>query len=249
MLRRIFQRIGALQIARQLHQNAVQHFTDLLGERGVNTDPVALSAHNTDWTRVYQGDARVVLSPSCTKEVSGVLAYCNEHNIGIVPQGGNTGLVGGGIAFSRDEVILSLSRMNKILGFHGVWLPIHIPDAHAKSVRTPEALANALNPCMAGFVCCSSQNGLRRGTFLLHMKLITLFKTCCQLHAMKAFVITMSSDAGCCRGREWLHFGGFRQLCCRTRFPHASRSRSEGQLPDWGQHSHKCWWTPLLAVR
>lgn len=109
-------------LGRELHQRALEQFAALLGERGVNTDPIALSAHNSDWTKVYQGDAKVVLSPSCTEEVSKVLAYCNEHNISVVPQGGNTGLVGGGIAFNSDEVILSLSRMNKILGFQGVCL-------------------------------------------------------------------------------------------------------------------------------
>jgi FAD/FMN-containing dehydrogenase len=135
MLRMVSQRHGAMQIARQLHQNALQQFTDLLGERGVNTDPVALSAHNADWTHVYKGDARVVLSPSCTEEVSSVLAYCNENNIGIVPQGGNTGLVGGAIAFSSDEVVLSLSRMNKILDFHGVWLPIHFTPSRTMATE------------------------------------------------------------------------------------------------------------------
>ena len=115
-------RSGALQLARGLHQQAVDEFTALLGERGVTTDPVALSAHNSDWTNVYKGDAKVALSPSCTDEVSRVLAYCHQRNISVVPQGGNTGLVGGGIAFGADEVILSLSRIHKVLDFQGVCL-------------------------------------------------------------------------------------------------------------------------------
>lgn len=86
-LRLLAGRSGALQFARGLHQQAVEQFTALLGERGVTTDPVALSAHNSDWTNVYKGDAKVVLSPTCTAEVSSVLALCHQHNIGIVPQG------------------------------------------------------------------------------------------------------------------------------------------------------------------
>lgn len=120
MLRSLARSGGSLQWARALHQQAVEQLTALLGERGVTTDPVALSAHNSDWTNVYKGEAKVVVSPSCTEEVSRVLAHCHKHHISVVPQGGNTGLVGGGIAFSSEEVVLSLSRMNKILDFQGV---------------------------------------------------------------------------------------------------------------------------------
>ena len=127
MLRMLARRGGAIQLARGLHQQAVDQFTALLGERGVTTDPVTLSAHNSDWTNVYKGNAKVVLSPSCTDEVSRVLAHCHEHNISVVPQGGNTGLVGGGIAFNSDEVILSLSRMNKVLDFQGVRFALACP--------------------------------------------------------------------------------------------------------------------------
>jgi len=51
-----------------------------------------------------------------TKQVSEILAYCNERKLAVVPQGGNTGLVGGGVPLF-DEIILSTKRMNKILAF------------------------------------------------------------------------------------------------------------------------------------
>ena len=60
-----------------------------------------------------------MLKPRTTEEVSKIVKYCNERRIGIVPQGGNTGLVGGGVPV-RDELILSLSNLNKIRSFDPV---------------------------------------------------------------------------------------------------------------------------------
>jgi D-2-hydroxyglutarate dehydrogenase len=55
----------------------------------------------------------MVLRPQSTEEVSSILNYCNTHNIKVVPQGGNTGLVGGGVPLHK-EVILSMKSMNQI---------------------------------------------------------------------------------------------------------------------------------------
>ena len=56
----------------------------------------------------------MVLRPSTTKQVSDVLRYCSTYDIAVVPQGGNTGLVGGSVPVF-DEVIVSMERMNKII--------------------------------------------------------------------------------------------------------------------------------------
>lgn len=53
-----------------------------------------LALFNNDWMNKYHGKSQVVLRPQTTQEVSSILRYCNEHNIAVVPQGGNTGLVG-----------------------------------------------------------------------------------------------------------------------------------------------------------
>ena len=58
----------------------------------------------------------MVLRPKTTEEVSALLKYCNERRLAVVPQGGNTGLVGGSVP-CYDEVVVSTDRMNKILGF------------------------------------------------------------------------------------------------------------------------------------
>ena len=60
-----------------------------------------------------------MLKPRTTEEVSKIVKYCNEKRIGIVPQGGNTGLVGGSVPVS-DELILNLSNLNKIRSFDPV---------------------------------------------------------------------------------------------------------------------------------
>lgn len=55
-----------------------------------------------------------MLKPKTTDEISQILRYCNENCIAVCPQGGNTGLVGGSVPVF-DEVVLSLSLMNRIL--------------------------------------------------------------------------------------------------------------------------------------
>lgn len=67
----------------------------------------------------YHGKSTTVLRPRTTEEVSEIVKWCNERRIGIVPQGGNTGLVGGGVPI-KDELILSLGNMTKIRSFDPV---------------------------------------------------------------------------------------------------------------------------------
>ncbi|KAF7550207.1 hypothetical protein G7046_g8086 [Stylonectria norvegica] len=67
----------------------------------------------------YKGQCRLVLRPASTDEVSKILRYCNEKLLAVVPQGGNTGLVGGSIPVF-DEIVISMSRMNQIRSFDEV---------------------------------------------------------------------------------------------------------------------------------
>lgn len=57
-----------------------------------------------------------MLKPSSNEEVASILKYCNDEKLALVPQGGNTGLVGGSTPIF-DEVILNMSNMNKIKHF------------------------------------------------------------------------------------------------------------------------------------
>ncbi len=69
--------------------------------------------------RKYKGHTQLVLRPKSTEEVSKVLSYCNEHRLAVVPQGGNSGLVGGSVPVF-DEIVINLARMNRIRSFDGV---------------------------------------------------------------------------------------------------------------------------------
>ena len=74
-----------------------------------------LSAWEQDWRRRWRGKAGAVVRPGSTAEVAAVVKACAAHGTSIVPQGGNTGLVGGGVPDdSGRQVLLSLQRMNRV---------------------------------------------------------------------------------------------------------------------------------------
>ncbi|XP_064212864.1 D-2-hydroxyglutarate dehydrogenase, mitochondrial isoform X1 [Tribolium castaneum] len=98
----------------KLDQNHLRFFRELLGENRVLTDPSDCEIYNVDWNRNVRGYSECILKPKTTQEVSQVLSFCNEHNLAVSPQGGNTGLVGGSVPVF-DEIVLSLSLMNNII--------------------------------------------------------------------------------------------------------------------------------------
>jgi D-2-hydroxyglutarate dehydrogenase len=100
----------------KLRAEDVTFFEQVCGPSGVVQDKVDLEPYNADWMGRYKGAATVALRPRDTESVSKLLRYCNERRIAVVPQGGNTGLVGGSVPVF-DEVILSLGAMNTILSF------------------------------------------------------------------------------------------------------------------------------------
>jgi FAD/FMN-containing dehydrogenase len=74
-----------------------------------------LSAYEIDWRRRYHGKARLVVRPGSTAEVAAVVAACAQAGVALVPQGGNTGLVGASVPDgSGTQVLLSLTRLNRI---------------------------------------------------------------------------------------------------------------------------------------
>ncbi|XP_030053001.1 D-2-hydroxyglutarate dehydrogenase, mitochondrial isoform X2 [Microcaecilia unicolor] len=85
----------------------------------VITDPDMLKPFNVDWLKMVRGCSKVLLKPRISGEVSEILRYCNERNLAVTPQGGNTGLVGGSVPVF-DEIILSTALMNQVISFNGV---------------------------------------------------------------------------------------------------------------------------------
>jgi FAD/FMN-containing dehydrogenase len=74
----------------------------------------SLDKYNVDWTKHYRGNSSIVVRPESTQEVVQIMEYCQERRLGIVPQGGNTGLVGGSVPMSSQEIVVSLEQMNQI---------------------------------------------------------------------------------------------------------------------------------------
>lgn len=101
-----------------LDRNAILgRLTAALGSGGVLTEAAQTAAFCTDWRGLYHGDAFCVLRPDSAEAVSAAVRICAEAGLGIVPQGGNTSLVGGATPdASRRQVVLSLARMNRLRG-------------------------------------------------------------------------------------------------------------------------------------
>lgn len=97
----------------------MKHFEGLLTNSDIITNSNDLEKYNHDWTKKYIGQSRLVLRPRSSEQVSAILAYCNERRLAVVPQGGNTGLVGGGVPVF-DEIVLSTELMNRINDFDPV---------------------------------------------------------------------------------------------------------------------------------
>ena len=88
----------------------------LLGEAGLRVGG-DLSAYERDWRGRYPGRALAVALPASTAEVAAVVRLCAEHGTSLVPQGGNTGLVGGSTPDdSGRQIVLSLARMRRVRG-------------------------------------------------------------------------------------------------------------------------------------
>ena len=87
----------------------------IVGTHGWTNDPVVLEPHLTERRGNFRGDTPIMVSPNTTKQVAEILKVCAGADVGVVPQGGNTGLCGGAIPDnSGKQVLMSLSRLNAI---------------------------------------------------------------------------------------------------------------------------------------
>src|SRR5881409_2954285 len=84
-----------------------------VGDGHVLTDG-DLSAWEVDWRKRYHGKALAVVRPGSTAEVAAVVKACAAHGVALVPQGGNTGLVGGSVPRARAPVVLSLRNLTRL---------------------------------------------------------------------------------------------------------------------------------------
>jgi len=85
------------------------------GDRNVLVGERDTDSYLTDWRKQYRGAAECVVRPARTAEVAAVVRLCAEAGVAVVPQGGNTGLVGGSVPTgAQREIVISLARMNRI---------------------------------------------------------------------------------------------------------------------------------------
>ena len=88
----------------------VDRLREIVGERHCLTDAALRASYETDWTRRWSGASLAVVRPGTSEEVSAILRACDDAGVGVVPQGGNTGLVGGSVP-RAGEVVLSTLRL------------------------------------------------------------------------------------------------------------------------------------------
>lgn len=93
--------------------DTVDQWREIVGPAHVLTDPDLVAPHLVDWTRRFVGSGSVVVRPGSVDEVAEIVAVCRREGIAIVPQGGNTGMVGGSVPL-HGEVVVSLRRLDHV---------------------------------------------------------------------------------------------------------------------------------------
>ena len=87
----------------------------IVGDAGLKTGDADTESFLTDWHGQYRGRSLAVVMPETTEQVSQVMALADAHDIVVVPQGGNTGFMGGATPDDAgNSILLSLRRMNRI---------------------------------------------------------------------------------------------------------------------------------------
>ncbi|MFL6817172.1 MAG: FAD-binding oxidoreductase [Bradyrhizobium sp.] len=91
----------------------IDQFRKIVGDKFAMTDPADIAPYLTEERDLFQGRSPLVLRPGSTAEVAAICRLASEHRVALVPQGGNTGLVGGQTPHN-GEVVVSLRRLDKI---------------------------------------------------------------------------------------------------------------------------------------
>src|SRR6185312_12363651 len=157
-----------------------QALAEVVGSQHVLDDPELKSSYERDYTGRYGADARLVVRPGDTEQVAGVMAVCARADAAVVPQGGNTGLVGAGVP-RNDEVLISLQRLDQIGEVDeaigqvtvGAGATLAALQDAAKAANQDAALDfGARDSCTVGGVVACNAGGaraLRHGTARAHV--------------------------------------------------------------------------------
>jgi FAD/FMN-containing dehydrogenase len=94
-------------------EKVLRDLVDAVGQRHVLADDDLRTPFESDWTGRYTGRAMAIVRPADAAQVAAVVTACGRHDLAVVPQGGNTGLVGGGVP-RGGEVVVSLARLRDL---------------------------------------------------------------------------------------------------------------------------------------
>ncbi len=124
----------------------------LLGPRGLLTDPADLAPHLADWRDLYHGRTPCVLRPADTAELAEAVRLCAAAGVAMVPQGGNTSMVGGATPDEGGrQVVVSLARLNRIRDLDPVDLTMTAEaGVILKAAQDAAAAADCLFPLSLG---------------------------------------------------------------------------------------------------
>lgn len=154
-----------------LNATHIRALSAMVAPAGVTTDAADLAPFVTEWRDKYVGNTPLMLAPATTQEAAAIIAYCNTHGIAVVPQGGNTGLVGGGIPGLEggQEILLSTRRMASTVEVNAADYSL-IADAGCPVAMLQDAAASedrlfALSlasegSCTAGGVAATNAGGM-----------------------------------------------------------------------------------------
>ena len=96
----------------------IKKIEKIIGKKNIVQSEIDKKKYLTEWRNRYTGEAKAILKPKNVQEVSSLMKIFDKEKISVVPQGGNTGLVGGQISYNDQHFIISFERMNKLIKFN-----------------------------------------------------------------------------------------------------------------------------------
>ena len=135
----------------RIEADLLSRFAAIVGEKYAITDPAEQEGYLIEGRGLYRGRTPMVLRPGSTAEVAAILTLANDTGTPVVPQGGNTGLVGGQVPHETgNEIVLSLTRLDRI--------------------REVDATSNTMT-CEAGVVLAKAQEAAEAAARLFPLSL------------------------------------------------------------------------------
>lgn len=129
------------------HPTLLPGLARIVGERHVLTASADVGPYLVEWRDLFRGACAAVVRPGSTAEVADIVRLCAETGTALVPQGGNTGLVGGQIPFDTSQIVISLQRMDRVRALDAAGSTMTVEAGMTlKAVQEAAAAADRLFP-------------------------------------------------------------------------------------------------------